>query len=258
MIIQDYPIHIGTKTIFGRMYCPQNSGKHPVLIFSHGHNGTGDAFDEDCRYYTDLGFVCYWYDFCGGSVNSRSTGDSKEMTLYTERQDLLDIIEHFSSLPFIDPDRIFLFGGSQGGMVTLLTAEEIPDQIAGIIVYFPALCIPDDWKKKFPDLNNIPETIEFWGLTFGSCFPTSIHDLDPFKSFGKYSGPVLIIHGDQDPVVPLSYSVRGRACYSNVRLYIFPGEGHGFSSDGNEEARAVSTLFLTRVLKTIQKKHAAE
>ena len=43
-----------------------------------------------------------------------------------------------------------------------------------------------------------------------------------------YRNPVLIIHGTDDPVVPLSYSERAAETYENAELKIIKGAGHGF------------------------------
>ena len=44
----------------------------------------------------------------------------------------------------------------------------------------------------------------------------------------RYQGPVLIIHGDEDDVVPVGDSVRAAKRYRNCRLSVIRGEGHHF------------------------------
>ena len=45
---------------------------------------------------------------------------------------------------------------------------------------------------------------------------------------------MLIFHGTEDAVVPISYSQEAANAYSNARLRVLPGEGHGFSVDAGE------------------------
>ncbi len=165
------------------------------------------------------------------------------MTLFSEKEDLLAVAEHIASLDFVDAERIYLLGGSQGGLVTALAATELREKIRGIILYFPALCIPDNWRHRF-DETGIPETVEFWGLTLGREFFTSMKELYPLDVIGEYKGPVLIIQGDRDSIVLREDSEKAAEIYENCRLVVLKGEGHGFSPEGTKKAIAEMLDFL--------------
>lgn len=47
------------------------------------------------------------------------------MTIFTEKEDLLTVFNYIQRLEYVNPEQIFLFGGSQGGFVTSLAAEEL-------------------------------------------------------------------------------------------------------------------------------------
>ena len=66
---------------------------------------------------------------------------------------------------------------------------------------------------------------------------------DIYKVIGNYKGDVLIVHGDKDDVVPLSYSKRAATVYESANLIIFEGGGHGFR-ERIDEAAAYSLEFL--------------
>lgn len=51
----------------------------------------------------------------------------------------------------------------------------------------------------------------------------------------------MLIHGDRDSLVPLSYSERALEVYPSAELEIIPGAGHGFS--GGDFDLAVSYLL---------------
>ena len=63
------------------------------------------------------------------------------MTLFTEMQDLEAAIGALRGHPQIDKENLFLFGASQGGLVTAMTAARHADETRGIVLLFPALCI---------------------------------------------------------------------------------------------------------------------
>lgn len=234
----------GDNTIYGTFYSPETDAKVPLIIMCHGYNGSGDDFKTEGETFAQNGIATYTFDFCGGSVNSRSTGDTTDMTIFTEKSDLLSAYDYFKEQNYIDTDNIFLFGGSQGGLVTALATEELGDKVAGMALYYPALCIADNWRDTFPDEAKIPESEDFWGMKLGKEFFTSIRDFQVFDEIGSYPNNVLIIHGDKDEVVPLSYSQEAVKKYKNAKLVVLEGEGHGFQPDGAKTAREDVLEFL--------------
>lgn len=242
--IEDLYIKNGENNIYGKIYRPEGEGKFPAIILSHGYNGTGNDFINECTYFAQNGYIAYAYDFCGGSGRSKSTGNSTDMTIFTEKSDLLAVFDYIYALEDVDPSRVYLFGGSQGGLVTTLAAEERADKVKAMALYFPALCIPDNWRNTFPDVTKIPEVYDFWGLKLGKKFFTDMHDFKVFDTIGNYDKNVLIIHGDKDPIVPLSYSERAVKTYQHAELIVLPGEAHGFTPAGGKTAREKVLHFL--------------
>ena len=58
------------------------------------------------------------------------------MTIFTEKEDLLAVVDALSEKEELDSKNLFLFGGSQGGLVSALTAEEIKDKVRGLVLLF--------------------------------------------------------------------------------------------------------------------------
>ncbi|MCR4631740.1 MAG: alpha/beta hydrolase, partial [Treponema sp.] len=129
-----------------------------------------------------------------------------------------------------------------------LVADEIPDRIKALALYYPAYCIPDDWRKQFPEGSEIPETMNFWGLDLGKKFFEVATALHVEECTGKYTGPVLIIHGTQDNIVPLSYAQDAQKRFPNAQLEIFEGEGHGFSPQAGYKARDLVLAHAKKAL----------
>lgn len=229
-------IHSGSKVIYGVLWYPVTEEKRPAVILSHGYNGCHTDFNTECHHFAQHGVIAYSFDFCGGSTRARSTGKSTDMTLFTEKEDLLAVFDCISKMEKVDNSAVFLLGGSQGGIVTGLAAEERAEQVRGVILYFPAFSIPDNWRNRFGAVENIPETYEFWGLTLGRNFFASMHDFVAYDHIGGYKGPVLILQGDQDGIIPPSVAHRALQKYENAELVILNGEGHGFSPQGVQTA----------------------
>ena len=146
-------------------YKPDGVEKYPIIIFSHGYNGHKSDFDISAKYFAENGIGAVCHTFCGGSTRDESGFGTTNMTLFTEKEDLIAIVDEVKR--WEQTDKIFLFGGSQGGMVSAMTAEEIEEDIEGLILLYPAFCIPDNWNERFPRLEDIPDSEELWGMTLG-------------------------------------------------------------------------------------------
>lgn len=243
--MEEIYIKNGDREVYGKLYRPDREGTFPAVILSHGYNGIADDFINECTYYAERGYIALAIDFCGGSVRTRSKGlASTEMTIFTEKADLLAVFDYIYEMQGVDKEHVYLFGGSQGGLVTTLAAEERADKVKAVALYYPALCIADNWRDNYPTVDMIPETNDFWGLKLGKEFFTSIHDFYVFDNIGKYDKNVFILHGDNDAIVPLSYSERAIKLYPHATLQVMNGEGHGFSQTGAKTAMKAVFNFM--------------
>ena len=228
----------GTNRIFGILYRPEGVKKAPLVIVSHGYGGTHQAGKAYADALAPLGYAVYCYDFCGGSNDSRSDGETTGMSIFSEAQDLKSVMDALSKEDYIDKEHITLIGESQGGMVSSLVAAERGSAIERLVLIYPALCIKDDWVGMYPALSDMPQEVDFWGLKLSHAYLEGLYDLDVYPTISQYEGPVSIYHGDKDQVVNLSYSERAKEAYRNATLTVLPGEGHGFSAKAQQEVIA--------------------
>lgn len=68
-----------------------------------------------------------------------------------------------------------------------------------------------------------------------------MHIEEIFPAFGK---DVLIIHGDDDKVVDISYSLQMAPLYPHATLTILPHGGHGFQGQNELDALAYTLAFI--------------
>lgn len=203
------------------------SDKLPVVILCHGYNCTLESVSDYAEALASLGFIAVSFDFCGGCTRSKSEGSPLDMSLKTEISDLMAVVAAARELPEADENRVFLYGESQGGCVAALAAGERPEDFAGIALMYPALCIPDDWRRLTKD--GTPDALEVFGMTISKKFAEEVPREDIYSLISRFEKPVLIFHGDRDEIVDISYSVRAEKSYKNARLSTYIGEGHGFS-----------------------------
>lgn len=236
----------GSLTIYGVLYRPIGvEGPRPVVILSHGFNGSHKNGEDYAEAFAQLGYICYSFDFCGAGCRSKSDGKTTDMSLLTERADLETVIDCLCEREDVDPSRISLAGDSQGGMVTALTAAHIPDRIESILLFYPALCIVDDAHRLWGTYENIPATSKRGTVTLGAVYYKDCWNIDVYSEIAKYKGPVLLVHGDKDEVVNLSYSERASEVYEDATFYIIHGGKHGFHGSARKQSLNYAIQFMS-------------
>lgn len=238
-------IRNGERTIFGVLSRPaEGKKKQPVAIIAHGFNGNHVYGKNYFEALNSIGYQCYTFDFPCGSIHNQSDTNTMNMSVKDEQSDLQAIVKHFRSQPDVDASHIVLIGESQGGLVAAMTAAENPKEISKLVLVFPALCIPDNWNARYPRLEEIPDTTRLWNVPMGRRFFAEIHDMKPYEEIGKYKKPVLIVHGDVDPIVPIDYSRRAVEVYKKATLRTIPNAGHGFKPNELQQSLEWIKEFL--------------
>ena len=180
--------------------------------------------------------MVYCFDFCGGSPGSRSDGSTLEMSVFTEQADLEAVIRMMQGLAFVDSSNLFLMGTSQGGAVSALAGAAHEEEIRGMVLLYPAFVLADEANRLFRSVDEISDTYHFMWMDVGRAYFEPLIGYDIYEDIGNYGRDVLLIHGDADSIVPLSYSERALEVYPSAELKVIDGGGHGFSGADAEEA----------------------
>ena len=88
--------------------------------------------------------------------------------------------------------------------------------------------------RHYPTPESLPDRPKLMGKTLGRIYYEKLYDIDLYTEAAKFTGPVLIIHGDADRVVDVSYGRKAAAAYRKARLEILHGQDHGFNAKGKE------------------------
>jgi len=235
-------------TIRGKIYGDIRK-KSPVYICSHGFLANMKMCKTYAKTIAKAGNIAIIYDFCGGGIKTKSDGKNEEMSVLTEMQDLEAVIAYVKQQPYTE--NISLLGCSQGGFVSAMVTKKYSSEINKLIMFYPALCIPDDARKgtfiiyKF-DPNNIPDLIGKFPMKLGGCYAKAVINMDVFEEIGGYDGPVLLFHGDSDKIVPVDYSRKAKDLYKNCQYHELPGADHGFRGADDKKACSILTEFISK------------
>lgn len=245
--VRELPVRADEHTLYGELLLPKGkSGPLPTVVCCPGLD-TGFQF---CKNTIGMclamsGFAAYCFDFYGGCKGSKSGGTMLEMSVFTERDDLSAVIEHVKTLDAVDQENLFLLGESQGGCVAGITAPSHRDDVRAMVQYYPAYSIPDDVRKRFASVSEIPEIYKVFHRKIGRVYAEKLLDFDVYQEIAPYDRPVLIIHGDADRVVDVSYGRRAAEVYADAQFVCLPGEDHSFSGKGKLQATKLAFDFFT-------------
>ncbi|MDE6853323.1 MAG: alpha/beta fold hydrolase [Lachnospiraceae bacterium] len=232
------------KKIVGRIYLPAEKGRYRTAIFAHGFNSEYGELEHYGPRFAKRGLAIVFFDFCGGGYGSRSDGDTTGMSVLTELEDYITVLRGIREYQEIDEEQIYLMGESQGGYEAALAAARYPEESAGAILWYPAFCLEENVRKWCQ--NGIPEHISLWGVPLGRIYSEDAIHTDIYAEIAEYHKQVLIIHGDQDDVVPLSCSHQAVEAYPSASLIVIPGGGHGFDGQQSVDAGNASMDFILK------------
>lgn len=219
------------QNIYGNAYLPDGEGPFPLVVFSHGFGYTVSFIEADRL--ASAGIAVYEFEFCSGSPRSRSDGKTYEMSVMTEATDLEGVLDCMMRQPFVDNDKIYLSGGSQGGYVSIVVGDRRQSDIQGMILCCPALVI-DGYEQWMFGRKGAPGCWRIGSMQMGRCYCEDVRGYDVYAAMERFEKPVIYFHGTNDEMVPVRYAYEAAKHFPNVRLEILPGAGHMLNY-GNED-----------------------
>lgn len=187
-----------------------NSIADKTILYFHGNAGNASQRFSWAMDLVKLNSNVLLIDYRGYGLSS---GSASEAGIYLDGRAALDFL--INDLK-VDSSSIFVYGRSLGSVVAVELASHF--DFRGMILITPL--------SSGADLARM----------IGMGFATSLL-YDPFDNLtkiGTFRGPILIIHGDKDQVLPVEMGRELKvACLSPVRYVEIPGAGHNNISNIN-------------------------
>lgn len=257
-------------------------GSGQPVVFSHGWPLTGDAWESQMVYLASNGYRCIAHDRRGHGRSSQSW-NGNEMDTYAD--DLSELIEKLdlNDISLIGHStgggEVARYIGRHGtqrvakvvlmGSVSPLMLKTDANPGGTPIEAFDAIRVDvaADRSQFFKDL-----TTPFYGTNKSGSPSAKIsqgvrdafwlqgmqgglkNQLDCIKAFSetdftedlkKFDVPTLIIHGDNDQIVPIDASAHASSkLIKNATLKIYPGGSHGLADTHKDQLNADLLAFL--------------
>lgn len=233
-LVEPVPLEIPGEdgvTLHARLY-PADDPDGRLICWLHG--GPTDqwpvTFMPRLAYWRDQGWSILVPDHRGSTGHGRAY--QKALDGRWGELDVADTaatIHHAHRIGLGAPGRTVLMGSSAGGFTALLTAAHHPWLVAAAVVLYPV--------TELTELSERSHRFERHSL---------VHLVGPLpEARDRYlarsplhlaerlaATPLLVLHGDADPVVPVDHSIalvqRVLDAGGDVELRVHPGEGHGF------------------------------
>jgi dipeptidyl aminopeptidase/acylaminoacyl peptidase len=233
-----FPSRLDKKPVPATLMVSKNidrTKKNPALVWIHGsgsdqnflgwHPGSYRMYYSLCQYLTQQGYVILTPDYRGSSGFSRDWSSGVYMSVGVgDTADVASGADYLKTLPYVDPDRIGVFGLSYGGFLTLQALTADPTlwragvDVAGVV----------DWATygsgyTYPRLGTPVQNPDIYKVSA------------PILHMDKLARPLLILHGTNDTNVSFIDSLR--LIDNLVKLgkpfesQIYPGEIHFFRRD---------------------------
>lgn len=231
---------------------PDGLTNFPLVIICHGFTGNKDLklLISLADYLEAAGIASIRFDFNG---HGASEGRFQDMTVPNELEDAKYVYEYARDMRGVTS--VSMAGHSQGGVVTSMVAGELgAENLKCIALLAPAAVLRDDAIRgilfgKTYDVFNLPEYTEiFDGLKLGRNYVKTAQTLPIYETAANYEGPVFILHGVADTVVPYTYSLRYQEIYrGGAELELLEDFDHGFTQDENRAAKIVADYFARQL-----------
>lgn len=212
--------------IHGQLFVPRDHGAHsPGLIFTHGGPFRQmmlgfhpmDAYNymyAANEYLASRGFVVLSVNYRLSTMYGRAFREPADWGPRgaSEYQDVVAGAKYLQALPFVDPHKIGLWGGSYGGYLTAMGLARNSDIFKAGVDYAGV----HDWTEE---MNGVPPALK-----------EIAYQASPVASIGNWKSPVLLMQADDDRDVSFAQTVDLvpllRAHDIPYQLIVFPDETH--------------------------------
>jgi dipeptidyl aminopeptidase/acylaminoacyl peptidase len=246
--------------ISGIMNVPTGRGPFPVLILNHGYidpdeyvTGQGLAREQD--WLARRGYVVLHTDYRNhaGSDDDASVDYRLRLPYAADVLNAVRAVQR-SGLPYLDGDRVGLFGRSMGGNVTLNALVTRPAMVDAAVVYASTSSLAaDNWRQFQRGDADDSRVTRRMRRTYGlpRQAPAFWRAASPRPYFDRVRAPLLMHHGTADDTCPIRWSRETVRALSGAgkqaRLLTYAGEGHTMYAQWERSMRRTHA-FLRRHL----------
>lgn len=169
-------------------------------------------------------------------AHGESDGDFTDITIDTEIEDAVGSLEWLSAHSAIGARAVHLVGMSMGAVIASVAATRTRAPVTSLVLWSPAAVFADEFRRgtvqgrSFSDLER-DGYVDFMGLRLSQAYVEAAIRFDPYRAARGFSGPVRVLHGADDVIVPTSYALRYGDLYgARAEVTVVQDADHGWAS----------------------------
>lgn len=232
-------LKIQTILTFPPDYDPSAPKPYPTIMLPHGGPASYDRFDYDwmAQYFANRGYLVVQPNFRGSTGFGESFQDAGRGEWGGKMQDdITDAVNALTKANMVDPTQVCIVGASYGGYAALAGAVFTPELYKCVIAIAPVsdlnLMLSNTKKRRGSD----HWVISYWEdvMAEGDARKKKLKAISPVHFAENAAAPILLLHGDDDTVVPFNQSKAMenalKRAGKSVELVKLKGEDHWLSS----------------------------
>lgn len=190
---------------------PGQNGPRPTVVMPHGGPEARDSygFDSFAQFLAARGYVVVQPNFRGSAGFGRAFSSAGYGQWGKRMQDdVTDAVHHMIDAGVADPHRICIVGASYGGYAALAGLALTPDlyrcgiSIAGVADLSEAV------RAESSSNGHAGLGYQYWAMSIGDPGRdhVALDAVSPRRHADKVTAPLLLIHGEDDDIVPIRQS----------------------------------------------------
>lgn len=242
MRVVEYAGRDGTR-LWGYLTEPKTPGPHPLVVFPHGGPESRDSYSYDfyVQYLAWRGYAVFQPNFRGSEGSGRSFATAGYRQWGRRMQDdVTDGVQHLIQSGAVDRERICIVGASYGGYAALAGVTLTPDLYRCAISIAGVSDLVEMLNHERSEEGRGSAAYSYWTQVIGD--PSANRDeliaVSPARHAGNVRVPVLLIHGEDDGIVPFEQSERMRDALRSAgretQLIEIEDEGHSWGAWSRE------------------------
>lgn len=232
------------KTLFAWFVPVPGVSKTPAVLVMHGWGANASMMLPSAAPLVGAGLAVLLLDArCHGA-----SGDEAFSSLPRFAQDIEAGLDWLAGQPEVDPDRLAVIGHSVGAGAALLSATRRHDIRA--VVSISAFAHPYEVMRRLLAAHHIPYFGVGWYVlrhvqrVIGARFD----DIAPVRSITRVCCPVLLVHGENDEMVPIDDARRLLAAGQKGRVELLVVFGRHDPSEALQAEQSKLLVFLKEQL----------
>ncbi|MCC5919721.1 MAG: S9 family peptidase [Cyclobacteriaceae bacterium] len=243
-----FPSSFDGKDIHGWVVYPPDfdeSKKYPLILEIHGgpHLAYGPHFTAEIQLMAAKGYVVLYTNPRGSTTYGEEFGGYINQNYPSEDyDDLMSGVDAVIEKGVIDEDRLYITGGSGGGVLTAWSIGKT-DRFAAAVVSKPVI----NWYSFALTADGYPFYQKYWFDKKPWEDPMQYLDRSPISLVGNVTTPTMLVTGEQDFRTPMSETEQyyGALRVQGVESMMvrIQGAGHGITTRPSNLFRHVGYIL---------------